>query len=104
MGPTSSGMQYSSSKFFRQPNYLYAFRIVVMFSETDSCPYILTSKWISHEESCAAACHNCITCNYCMTNINYWGAIDDYLQIPDAPAAPLHRNPYKMNLAGKRNE
>lgn len=32
-----------------------------------------------------------------MANINYWGAIDEYLQSSDSPAAHQHSNPFKLN-------
>lgn len=72
---------------------------VVMFSETESCPYIFTSKWISHEDSCAAVNHDCITCKYCMANINYWGAVDDYMKT-ELPTTSRHSSPYKLNQPG----
>jgi hypothetical protein len=56
----------------------------IMFSDTESCPHIF-SNWRSHEDSCASAYHNCITCYYCMANINYWGAVDKILQLVEPP-------------------
>lgn len=68
-----------------------------MFSETESCPYIFSSNWTSHEDSCAAANHNCITCHHCMANIYYWGTVDEIVQSTEAPAAHPYSNPYELN-------
>lgn len=68
-----------------------------MFSETESCPHIFSSNWTSHEDSCAAANHNCITCHYCMANIYHWGTVDEILQSNESPAANPHSNPYELN-------
>lgn len=68
-----------------------------MFSETESCPHIFSSKWTSHEDSCAAAYHNCITCHHCMANIYYWGMVDEILQPTESPAAHPYSNPYEVN-------
>lgn len=68
-----------------------------MLSETESCPYIFSSNWTSHEDSCAAANHNCITCNHCMANIYYWGTVDEILRSTESPAAHPYSNPYELN-------
>lgn len=68
-----------------------------MFSETESCPYIFSSNWTSHEDSCAAAYHNCITCYHCMADIYYWGMVDEILQTTESPAAHPYSNPYELN-------
>lgn len=69
-----------------------------MFADTESCPYIFSSKWVSHEDNCATAYHNCITCKHCIANINYWGAVDAILQSTEPPAInPPDPNPYELN-------
>lgn len=68
-----------------------------MFSETESCPHIFSSNWTSHEDSCAAAYHNCITCHHCMANIYYWGTVDEILQSIESPVEHPYSNPYELN-------
>ena len=53
-----------------------------MFTDTQLCPCIFASEWVSHEDSCAAANHDCLTCSHCMSNINYWGQVDELLKLP----------------------
>lgn len=56
-----------------------------MFFDAERCPCIFARHWSSHEVSCAAVGHNCISCRYCMANISYWGLADEVLRTLASP-------------------
>lgn len=53
-----------------------------MFSDTHHCPCLFAALWTSHEDSCAAAAHDCLVCPHCMVDITYWGRVDELLSSP----------------------
>ena len=56
---------------------------IVMFADPQCCPCIFDPKWASHEESCGAAKHQCLTCKYCLADIGYWESVDRSLGQPE---------------------
>lgn len=63
-----------------------------MFTDTQLCPCIFTANWVSHEETCGASMHQCLTCKYCWANIAYWERVDKILEQPETAATSQDNN------------